>query len=306
MKKEAAVNIAASVRQRLLNLSRQSGEDFGLLLSRFAAERLLYRLSISPYRAAFLLKGAALFTVWEKIPRRPTRDVDFLGSGDASPEHLAMVFRSLSAIEVPEDGVLFNGNSVMVKPIREEQRYGGQRVRLDAHLAEARISLQIDIGFGDVVTPPAREALYPTLLPLPTPHLYLYPPETVIAEKWQAMIELGEGNSRLKDFYDVWVLSRHLKFDGPILAQAIQATFQRRQTPLPASKPVALQEQFCLDRAKVTQWKAFARKSRLNDVPELNEVTSDLQDFLWPPTESARDGLNLSMRWTPGVGWRDN
>lgn len=289
----------------MLNLSRESGEEFGLLLSRFAAERFLYRLSISPYRDSFLLKGAALFTVWQTVPRRPTRDIDFLGSGDTSPEHLAATFRALCEIEAPEDGVRFDSYSVEISPIREEQHYGGQRVRFVAYLGEARVPLRMDIGFGDVVTPPAREAEYPTLLPLPAPCLRLYPPETVIAEKWQAMVELGSNNSRLKDFYDVWILSRHLPFDGALLSQAIEATFARRQTALPTEMPEALSDAFSLDRVKVTQWRAFARKSRLHDVPELAEVMSAIQSFLWPITESIRRGDPLLIQWKPGEGWQE-
>jgi hypothetical protein len=221
-----------------------------------------------------LLKGASLFTVWQNVPRRPTRDVYFLGSGDSSPLHLAALFRSLCEIEAPEDGVRFDSASVEVTPIREEQRYGGQRVRLLAYLAEARVPLRIDVGFGDVVTLPVCEADYPTLLGLPAPRLRLYPRETVIAEKWQAMVELGSANSRLKDFYDVWILSCYLEFDGALLSQAIAATFERRRTPLPAAIPEALEDVFSNDRAKVTQWRAFARKSWLKDVPKLHAVAA--------------------------------
>lgn len=306
MKTPASVNVAASVRARLLNLSRQSGEQFGLLLSRFAAERLLYRLSISPHRDEYLLKGAALFAAWQNVPRRPTRDVDFLGRGDASPAHLSAVFRSLCEIEALEDGVRFDRATVEIAPIRQEQHYGGQRVRLVARLGEARVPLRVDVGFGDVVTPPPRETEYPTLLALPAPRLRFYPPETVIAEKWQAMVELGQANSRLKDFYDIWTLAQHLEFDGAVLCQAIAATFERRRTALPETVPAALGSAFSLDRSKATQWHAFIRKSRLQDVPELHEVTADLLRFLWPVTQAARVGSVFEMQWSWEGGWRTN
>lgn len=306
MNPDKPANVAASVRDRLFNLARQNGEEFGLVLSRFAIERLLYRLSLSPYRESFLLKGAVLFTVWQNVPRRPTRDVDFLGIGDASTDRLVQVFRSLCALDgTSEDGLLFDEDSVSVSAIREEQRYGGLRVRMQTRLAQARIPLRVDVGFGDAVTPPAREMDYPTLLPLPAPRLPIYPPETVIAEKYQAMVELGIGNSRMKDFYDVWIMARHLSFDGALLSQAVAATFERRQTSLPATVPIALQNEFGRDAARVTQWRAFTRKNRLQHAPELEEVVGELQAFLWPLTEHLRTGSQFTMRWTPQNRWQE-
>lgn len=313
MSEENPVNVAASVRQRLLNISRESGEEFGLLLSRFAIERLLYRLSVSPHRASFLLKGAALFTVWKNVPRRPTRDVDFLGLGffgndvdsDVAAEKLAAIFRSLCEIEVPSDGLYFESGSVQVASIRDEQRYGGQRIRLESHLAQARIPLRVDVGFGDVVTPSARETEYPTLLSFPAPRLAMYPPETVIAEKYQAMVELGEGNSRMKDFYDVWILTQHQDFDGALLSRAIAATFLRRSTPIPNEMPESLREEFCRSSARVMQWRAFTRKNCLQESPEIHEIAGVLRAFLWPLTQSLQNGAPFSMRWNPKSGWQE-
>ena len=250
MKRDELTNIPASVRHRLLNFSRANGEEFGLVLSRFAVERLLYRLSISPHREVFLLKGAALFALWPDLPRRRTRDVDFLGTGEATPERLIEIFRALCQIETIDDGLHFRVESVRVAPIREEQRYGGQRVRLEATLSGARIALQIDVGFGDAVTPAPCEAKYPTLLAFPAPHLKHYPLETVIAEKWQAIVDLGMGNTRLKDFYDLWLLATHREFEGALLADALRATFARRQTIWPETLPEALTEVFTRDAAK--------------------------------------------------------
>lgn len=303
MNKDTLTNVAASVRMRLFNLARESREDFGLLLSRFAIERLLYRISISPHCKMFLLKGAVLFTVWKNLPRRPTRDIDFQGIGDSSPDHLMEVFRSLCEIEAMEDGMRFDAASIQITSIRNEQEYGGLRVRLNAYLADARIPLWIDIGFGDAVTPPPREADYPTILSLPAPRVQLYPPETVIAEKWQAMVELGFSNSRMKDFYDLWILSRHIEFDGRLLSQAIYATFERRRTSLPLELPVAFREEFCEDSEKRAQWQGFTRKSQLQNIPELFEVVRDIRNFLWPLTEALRDDNSFVMSWIPGKGW---
>ena len=300
-------NTAASVRQRLLNLAQERGEDFNALLSRFAGERLLYRVGVSSYRENLLLKGAALFAVWDTVPRRPTRDVDFLGIGQAAPDHLAAMFRHLCAIECPEDGLQFDAQSVEVLPIRAEEFYGGHRVRLQAYLEKARIRLQVDIGFGDAVTPGPRESEYPTLLPqiLPAPRLKMYPPETVVAEKWQAMVELGLANSRMKDFYDVWLLSRHLEFEGEVLAQAVSATFERRKTSLPETLPVALRDEFCRHAARMTQWRAFARKSRLQNAPELAAIVRDITAFLWPLTQALNEQNRFDRRWTVGQGWSE-
>lgn len=300
-------NVAASVRQRLLNLAQQRGEDFNVLLSRFAIERLLYRVGVSPYRDNLLLKGAALFAVWEQVPRRPTRDVDFLGIGQAAPEHLTTMFQQLCVIECPEDGITFNAQSIEVLPIRAEDFYGGHRVRLEAHLESARIRLQIDVGFGDAVTPGPRDSDYPSLLPmlLPPPHLKMYPPETVVAEKWQAMVELGLSNSRMKDFYDVWLLSRHLEFDGEVLARAVRATFERRQTPLPQKLPVALCDEFCQDAGRRAQWRAFTRKSGLQSAPELSEIVREITAFLWPLSEALNAERRFGSRWIVGQGWSE-
>lgn len=301
--KSAPTNVAASVRARLSNISKSSGEEFGLLLSRFAIERLLYRLSRSPHQNEFLLKGASLFALWPAVPRRPTRDVDFLGFGEDSPLRLESIFRALCEIEALEDGLLFLSDSVRVAAIREDQRYGGQRVHLEAQLQGARISLQVDVGFGDAVTPAPQEGEFPTLLPLPAPHLKFYPLETVIAEKWQAMVELGQANSRMKDFYDLWILSRHLEFDGALVAQAMRATFERRQTLLPTTLPIALRADFFEAQSKQTQWRAFLRKNRLEDAATLAVIAADLQKFLWPINVAASHAQPFRRRWIPGSGW---
>lgn len=297
-------NPAASARDRLLALARDRGEDFQLLLTRYGLERLLYRLGQSSHRDRFVLKGAMLFILWSDDPHRPTRDVDFLGSGDGSEASLAGVFRDLCAIPCEEDGVTYDPDSVRVEPIRSDTEYGGMRVTLVGTLAGARIPIQADIGFGDVVTPDAIETSYPALLGQPAPRLRAYPRETVVAEKYQAIVALGMANSRMKDFYDLWVIARDFEFDGDVLAQAVKNTFARRRTDLPAGIPSGLSSKFHGDRQKNTQWKAFVTKTSVaGDGPSLAEVCVHLDAFLGPPTEAAREDGTLDTTWSPGGPW---
>jgi len=229
MTKDKPSNIAISVRQRLLNILRDTGDDPNLVWTRYATERLLYRLSVSEYAGEFILKGAMLFMVWTGKTYRPTLDMDFLGQGDDSSERLAEVFRKVCGVDVEPDGLVFDVDTVASAPIREEQEYQGQRVTLIAFLGKARIPIQVDVGFGDVVTPKAKKIRYPTLLDFPAPSIRACPRETVVAEKFQAMVMLGIANSRMKDFYDLYVLARDFSFDGNTLVRAIKATFKRRK-----------------------------------------------------------------------------
>ena len=274
--------IAQSVRQRLLNLSVETGEEYNRLLVRFAVERLLYRLSQSQHADAFVLKGAMLFSVWTRALHRPTRDVDLLGFGDPSEARLLDVFRDVCGQAVEADGMTFNPDSVTAAPIRDEHAYAGIRLRLSAKLGNAKISLQVDVGFGDVVTPAATTAEYPTLLDQPAPHLRMYPPETVVAEKLEAMVSLGMANSRMKDFYDAWVLLSQFDLDDTVLASAIRATFERRRTILPKEMPLAFTDEFAADADKQKQWNAFLRRSDLSQSSDLRTVIALLRARLFP------------------------
>ena len=247
MTKQKPRNLAASVRQRLMNVARSQKEDFQLILTRYALERLLYRLSQSEYRDVFVLKGAMLFQLWGDQPHRPTRDLDLLGRGENSIPRFERIFREVCDLAVEEDGLVFNAQSVRGETIKEDQEYEGLRLTLDCRLENARIPIQIDIGFGDVVTPAASELTYPVLLDFPAPVLAVYSRESVVAEKFQAMVMLGIANSRMKDFFDLWVLARQFEFQGPMLCQAIRATFERRRTPVPAEVPLALSAEFSND-----------------------------------------------------------
>ncbi|MCX6031834.1 MAG: nucleotidyl transferase AbiEii/AbiGii toxin family protein [Chloroflexi bacterium] len=299
------MNLPASVHQRLLNLSQQRGEEFNLLLTRFAIERLLYRLSRSEESGRFVLKGALAFAVWGMQPHRPTRDLDLLGCGDNTSGRWVEVFRRICASDSEADGLTFDLDSVRAQPIRLDQEYQGQRIELNAFLGKARIPLQIDIGFGDIVTPPAEEAVYPTLLSFPAPRVRVYPKETVVAEKLHAMVVLGALNSRIKDFYDLWMLAQELSFDGPILGRAIAATFARRQTALPASRPVALTAEFAQRPDVQARWEAFLRRNRLVvGGRTFLAVLTDLSDFLMPILTTLVGDAAFDLTWPPRGLWR--
>jgi len=297
-------DLVASVRQRLMNLSRERGEEFQLVLTRYGLERLLYRLAQSPHAGQFVLKGAALFQLWTGQAHRSTRDLDLLGQGDPSPDRLRQVFQEVCSVDVEADGLTFLTGAIQAEQIKEDDEYQGIRLRIDARLGNARLPLQIDIGFGDAITPGPQAVTYPTLLDFPAPQMNAYPRETVVAEKFQAMVQLGIANSRMKDFYDVWTLARQFEFDGTGLCAAIRATFQRRQTPLPATPPLALTPEFSTDRQKAIQWSAFLRKGRLlESPPPFEEVVALLATFLMPPTLALVSNDPWNRTWVP-VEWR--
>jgi predicted nucleotidyltransferase component of viral defense system len=271
-------NVGASVRQRLLNLAYTRGQPMELLLTRYALERLLHRLSLSPQRDRFVLKGAMLLATWFDEPHRATRDVDLLGFGDAAEDALLATFREIMAIEV-DDGVSFDLKGLRIEAIRKEVEYGGSRLRTTAALAGARIPITVDIGFGDAVEPGIEDIDLPVLLDMPSPHLRAYPPETVIAEKFHAMVVLGRANSRMKDYYDVWMLMSTFELDPGRMRQAIEATFARRNTDIPGSVPDGLSDEFCADAGKQRQWEAFTR-TLSGQTPKLDLVVRELRTRL--------------------------
>ncbi|MEX2324027.1 MAG: nucleotidyl transferase AbiEii/AbiGii toxin family protein [Acidimicrobiia bacterium] len=302
MNRKEPKDLAASIRQRLLNLARERGEDFELVLIHYAVERFLYRLSRSLIADRFVLKGAMLFSTWVEVPRRPTRDLDLLGFGD---DAVVSVERSVAQIvrtEVEPDGLEFDEGSIRGEEIREGQEYAGVRVRLRASLAGARIPLQVDVAFGDVVSPEPRTVEYPTLLALAAPRLRAYPPEPVVAEKFQALVALGMANTRMKDFYDLWLLAERMRFDGPPLRQAMEATFRQRDTPVPLDPPVALTAEFHDDASKQQQWAAFLTRSDLQ-APALPAVIERVRTFLLPPAASIARGESFDEIWQPAGAW---
>jgi hypothetical protein len=263
--KDRPKNMAASVRARLTDLARKQHEDFQLVLTRYAIERLLYRLTRTAHATEFVLKGAMLFQLWADSPHRPTRDLDLLGRGDPSVERLAVVFKAVCAAAVEDDGLAFD---------------------------------------PDAVTPGPVTVQYPALLDLPAPELAAYPRETVVAEKFQAMASLGIANSRMKDFFDLWVLARSFAFAGPVLADAIRATFARRKTPVPAAPPLALTAEFGTDKGKTTQWAAFLKKGKLDaGGAGLVDVCGFLAGFLMPPALALAAGAAFDRTWPAGGSW---
>ncbi|MBX5086723.1 nucleotidyl transferase AbiEii/AbiGii toxin family protein [Rhizobium lentis] len=287
-------NIGASVRARLLQLAKASGQSFDLVLTRFALERLLFRLGQSPHADRFVLKGAMLMMSWFEDPHRGTRDLDLLGFGDPEPEAMLATFREILTLD-GGDGVEFDTDALRVDRIREELEYGGLRLRTTASISGARIALTIDIGFGDAMEPGAEMLDYPSMLAFPAPRLRAYARETVIAEKFQAMVVLGRANSRMKDFYDIWILSRSFDFAGDRLARAIAATFARRETAIPVDLPDALTPAFANDEQKQRQWNAFVRDVSANP-GSLGDVLGSLAEFLMPHAVQAGASNNSSSK----------
>ena len=280
-------NVVASIRARLLNLARERNQPFDLLLTRYVLERFLHRLSQSKHRDRFVLKGAILMTTWLDDPHRPTRDLDLLGFGDPDPEAMVAVFRELCAIK-EDDAVTFDAEGMTVDRIRDEQEYGGLRLRTMASVGGARVRVVVDIGFGDAVVPGVEDIELPVLLDQPAPRLRAYPRETVIAEKFQAMVMLGRANSRMKDFFDIWVLKRSFEFRGDALVRAIAATFARRKTEIPDGRPDGLSDAFAKDPLKQRQWDAFLQDVTLKPSGSLADVLDELAEFLMPAAARAR------------------
>jgi predicted nucleotidyltransferase component of viral defense system len=303
--KRIVEGLPISVQVRLARHARATGLDPNLVLTRFALERFLYRLSKSPHADRFVLKGALLMLVWLGETIRPTRDGDLLGYGDLSQASLTRILGEVCAVAVLPDGLEFLSASIRVVPIRPENAYGGMRATLDARLGKARLRVQIDVGSGDAVTPEPEWLEYPCLLEFPRPRLRAYRPETAIAEKLHAMVVLGEANSRMRDFFDIFALAERRRFEGRLLAQAVRATFERRRTPVPATPPLALRPEFGALRDKQVQWQGFLRKNGLSSVPvELGPVVARLSEFLTPVITAARRTSLFGDTWRPGGPWK--
>jgi len=295
---------AQSVHDRLRRLAADRREDFNALLARYGNERFLYRLSRTRHSKRFVLKGAMLFIVWLNRLHRPTRDLDLLGTGEITEATLREIFTDVCQARVKADGLAFDPASIAVREIRENQVYQGLRVKVRGRLGNARIDIQIDVGIGDSITPAPIEVDYPTLLDLPAPRIQTYPTETVVAEKLDAMVQLGLRNSRMRDFFDLWLMSQTFDFDGLILAEAIRRTFVRRQTAL-AAEPVCFTDAFAQDAAKHTQWRAFLRRSRLSDAPtEFPQVAEQVRAFLHPVIAALMGNTPFAQRWRPGGPWK--
>ena len=297
-------NLPASIRQRLLNKAHATNQPFNEILQYYSIERFLYRTSRSSYMDKFILKGALMFLAWGTSVYRPTRDIDFLGLTTNDLDAIARIIQEICIQEVELDGLTFDRSTVQSERIKEDADYEGVRVNLTGYLGKAKIPLQVDIGFADVVSPAPIMLQYPTILQMPAPHLRGYPPESVVAEKFQALVFLGSVNSRMKDFYDLWVLAEQFEFDGRILQQAIIKTFQRRNTELPKETPVGLSDSFAADNQ--VQWQAFIQRTRLGNAPKLlSNVTQVLNSLLVPPLQTSSLGYNFQGIWKPGGLWRE-
>jgi predicted nucleotidyltransferase component of viral defense system len=298
-------DISASVKQRLLNLQRTTGEPFDLVLLRYTNERFLYRLTKSRFADLFVLKGAMLLVHWIDKPHRPTRDVDMLGFIENSADAISAAIKEILATPVQKDGLVFDSDSIRVEEIREEAEYGGMRAKLKCYLGKAMITLQVDIGFGDA-SGRLKEVTLRPMLDYPAPVLRAYLMETVIAEKFHAMVEKGIANSRMKDYIDVWLLSQEFDFSGKSLASAIAATFSSRGLALPGDTPVALTTAFSSDADKIAQMRSFiADKTNLEaGSVELSEIVDELRSFLMPVVKAIAEGDAEHMTWAAGGPWR--
>lgn len=302
--KKSVKDVSASVRARLMNLARSTGRDLQEIAIRYAVERFLARLAESEHRDRFVLKGAMLYIPWKLDDKRTTMDLDLLGFGSPDLENLTRVFRLICEVEIEDDGLAFDEQSVVAKAIREESVYNGVRVVVNVSLGVMRMRLQVDVGFGDIIVPEPQSAEFPALLAEHGPVIRLYSPETVIAEKFNAMVVLGMANSRMKDYFDIWMLGRNFTITGKILRAAIEQTFAKRQTPLPKTEPTGLSEEFSSNQQKQRQWDGFLRRQRrLDSAPSLADIVEANRGFLMPIVTSIVTRADFKLTWTPDQGW---
>lgn len=296
-------NLAASVHKRLLNTAQAAGRPFNELLQHYAIERLVYRLAASPHRDHFVLKGAIMMRVWKAPVARPTKDVDLLGKISNDPDAIAAAMRDICGTEVVDDGLIFDAENIAVTAIAEEADYTGVRARMTAYLGKARVPIQVDVGFGDAVTPAAIEVELEPILDFPAPHVLGYTRETSIAEKLHVLVKLGVLSSRVKDLYDIWLLSQHYDFEAEHLGNAIRATFSRRSTDL-TSTPQAFSDDYASNPDKRAQWSAYRRKGRLDEAPEgFPEMMATIVGFLQPVVDALAAGAPPTGRWEAGGLW---
>ena len=302
MTKRRRTNLAPSVHQLLLNKARETRRPFNELLQYYGMERFLYRLSKSSHADRFILKGALMFTAWKLASYRPTMDIDLLGKTANQVGGVVGIVKEVCTQSVEPDGLIFDPATVVGARIAEDANYKGIRIRFRANLGTARLTLQLDIGFGDVIVPAPQPAEYPTILDFPAPRLPGYSKESVVAEKFESLVTLGMLNSRMKDYFDIWSLSRQFDFDGQVLANAIAKTFSNRRTAI-VSEPVGLTARFADDPAKEAQWRGFLRKSRLDGSPDLGEVLSFVASFLEPVAAALSAGESFKGEWKAPGPW---
>jgi len=297
-------NLPASVAARLLNRAKQTGDVYQTLLTSFCFERFLYRLGKSDVRERFVLKGAMLLRLWSDQPYRATRDLDLLRKGDGSFDAIRADIRTICAVPAEPDAVSFDAEAVEIEAIRAEEEYAGTRATLPARCGKARLSLQIDMGLGDSVWPAPRPCAYPTLLDFPPPEVLAYPREAVVAEKLEALVVLGDRNSRIKDFFDLQHLASRFEFDRETVAEAVRRTFARRRTPIPVEPPIGLIPAYWENPSRPAQVRAFARRAGIavgaDPAPDLTRL---LGAFLLPVLEDLQRGARREGTWPPGGPW---
>ncbi len=298
-------NVAASVHQRLLDQARKQNRPFQTVLQHYALERWLYPLSESSQVDRFVLKGALMLLVWRAPVVRHTLDIDLLGRIDNDPVVLDGIVRDVCGVSAPDDGMVFDRESVRAEPITADAEYVGVRATFRGALGRARVAMQIDVGIGDAVVGAERIEDYPVLLDFPGPRLLGTSRETSIAEKFHAMIQRGRLNSRIKDYFDIWLLSRHFEFDGAKLADAIRRTMETRRTVIPA-RPEGLDPEYARSPGRASQWRKFIERNRVeDDVPPLEEVVAAIAAFLLPVSDAVREQAPFTRRWPASGPWSE-
>jgi predicted nucleotidyltransferase component of viral defense system len=304
MSQKSPKNIAASVHQRIINLARAQNSDVNLLFTRYGLERFLYRLSRSPHADSFVLKGAMLFFVWTGSASRPTRDLDLLAQISPDAGEIGREFRNICLTAVEDDGLEFQASAMEIEAMQGLRRFGGFRITIPALLGKVRLQVQVDLGFGDSVTPAPKRIDFPTLLDQPAPRLAAYHMETVMAEKTEAIVKLGLTNTRAKDYFDLLALSRNFAFSGSDLVSSIAATFRTRDTPIPADTPPGLTDGFATDGVSMIRWHSFLRRNGLPEDPDWPETVATVRTFVLPPLRAAGQTQAFRHSWPVGGPWR--
>lgn len=304
MKKDVK-NIEASIRARLQNKAKETSRPFSEVLQYYGMERFIYRFGRSKYADKFILKGALMFTVWQVPERRTTLDIDFLARYDNKVADIETVIKDICTMPVESDGLMFDSKTVKGRKIKEDADYEGVRVKFMGFLERSRIPMQIDVGFGDIIYPKPKVIDYPSILDFPKPHLKGYPAESVVSEKFEAMVKLGLLNSRMKDFYDIWLMMRQFDFNGSNLSEALKLTFGHRKTHFPQGKPLFAEEIYDEESDRQTLWKAFLKKGDIKHVPEkLASTARDIEEFLIRPLDAINKGQGFKEEWKAPGPWR--
>jgi hypothetical protein len=298
-------NIEASVRALLQNKARETNRPFAEVLQYYGMERFLYRFSRSKYADKFILKGALMFTVWQVPERRTTIDIDFSARYDNQTAAIEKVIQDVCKVSVPPDGLVFDSKAVRGQKIKEDADYEGVRVKFRGFLERARIPMQIDVGFGDTIYPTPKTINYPVILDFPAPYLKGYPVESVVSEKFEAMVKFGLLNSRMKDFYDIWLMMRQFDFDGLKLVEALKRTFGHRKTPLPEHKTLFAEEIYDETSDRQTLWSAFLKKTDIKYAPEkLRTTAREIEQFLNKPLDAIRRTQEFNKEWKAAGPWK--